>query len=514
MTRALPDDGIRRVGVIDIGSNSVRFVTYEIHGVATTPTFNEKLLAGLGRDIAHTGRLFGEGVERTIKALVRFKALADAQGLNKILIVATAAVREARDGPDFVKRVKKETGLKVRVLSGEEEAYFAAMGVINGDRRSNGVVADLGGSSLELIRVKDQTVSDGRTFALGPFAALKDPAKPMASRSLVRARLADAKDHYALRGGKLYLVGGAWRNLAQIHNERTGYPLKILHNFEMRSQEALGLGKWASEDAVSDLLIWPGINRRRAETLSYAGLVLVELIRALKPETIIFSSAGLREGLLYDSLTATVKKRTPLHDACAHLATGNEQGRDFGPGLFNWLKAIAPHLPGCFEDENETRLRQAACALVGIGKGLHPDHRADLVFEDVLYAPLAGLTHKERAYLALMLYASFTASSTTPNDAAINYHLMARERQYAMTWGAAMRAGSVIAARTPGILKYFKLSFDAGTIKLKAKRGHEALLNRKSVLRLQKVASLSGYNLETNWVAAGQDDAADTDTDD
>lgn len=511
MTRALPDDGIRRVGVIDIGSNSVRFVTYEIHGVATTPTFNEKLLAGLGRDIAHTGRLYSEGVERSIKALARFKTLAEAQGLNKILIVATAAVREARDGRDFVKRVKQETGLKVRVLSGEEEAYFAAMGVINADRRSDGVVADLGGSSLELIRVKDQAVADGRTFALGPFAALEDPAKPLASRSLVRARLADAKAQYSVRGGKLYLVGGAWRNLAQIHNNRTGYPLKILQNFEMRSQEAVGLGKWASEQAASDLLIWPGINSRRAETLAYAGLVMVELIRILKPETIVFSSAGLREGLLYDSLPAKVKKRTPLLDACSHLATGNEQGRDFGPGLFKWLSVIAPHLPRCFDAENEKRLRQAACALVGIGKGLHPDHRADLVFEDVLYAPLAGLTHKERAYLALMLYGSFTAKSSTPNDAAIHYHLMARERQYAMIWGAAMRAGSVIAARTPGILKYFKLSFDDGTIRLKVKRGHSELLNRKSILRLEKMASLSGYALETNWVPAGQDDTSDID---
>ncbi|WP_017932688.1 Ppx/GppA family phosphatase [Robiginitomaculum antarcticum] len=507
MTRALPDDETRRVGVIDIGSNSVRFVAYEIYGVATTPVFNEKLLAGLGRNIGRTGQLYPDGVARSVKALARFKALAEAQGLNKILVVATAAVREASDGPAFVRRVKTETGIKIRVLSGEEEAYFSALGVINGDRRSAGVVADLGGASLELIRIKDQAASDGRTFALGPFAALDDPAKPMAARSLVRKRLADAKDHYDVRGGQLYLVGGAWRRLAQIHNERKGYPLRILQSFEMRSQEATALGKWASEEAASDLLNWPGISDRRAETLPYAGLVMVELIRALKPDTVVFSSSGLREGLLYDSLTAKVKKRVPLHDACAHLAAGNQQGRDFGPGLFQWLKAIAPHLPGCFDEENETRLRRAACDLVGIGKGLHPDHRADLVFEDVLYAPLAGLNHKERAYLALMLYGSFTGRDSTPNDAAIHYHLMARERQYARIWGAAMRAGSVIAGRTPGILKYFKLSFDEGSVHLKVKRGHEELLNRKAILRLQKMTSLAGYSLKTNWVAAGQDES-------
>jgi exopolyphosphatase/guanosine-5'-triphosphate,3'-diphosphate pyrophosphatase len=193
------------------------------------------------------------------------------------------------------------------------------------------------------------------------------------------------------------------------------------------------------------------------------------------------------------------------------LAAGNMQALNFGEPLYDWLASASALFPRTFEQDAEDRLRRAACLLVGIGKGLHPDHRADLVFSDVLYAPLAGLTHKERAYLALMLYSSYRGSSATPNDAAIDYHLMEREKTAARVYGTAMRLGAVISGRTADLLSDFSLTGDESGLSLTVKTGEEAMLNRRGVLRLKKLADMIGVSARSNWTVAGGDDNADSD---
>ena len=160
----------RQAAVIDVGSNSVRLVIYRLEGRAIWTVYNEKALAGLGRDLPATGRLSPEGVETAITALRRYRAVLDGWGAEDVTAAATAAVREAADGPMFLKRVREETGLEVRVLTGDEEARYAALGVIAGQPDAHGVVGDLGGSSLELVRLNGAGPEDGATLPLGPFA--------------------------------------------------------------------------------------------------------------------------------------------------------------------------------------------------------------------------------------------------------------------------------------------------------------------------------------------------------
>lgn len=491
-----------RTGVIDIGSNSVRLVIYERFGASAVPVFNEKILAGLGRDLRRTGKLYPQGAAQTLKALVRFKALADAQNLGSVIAVATAAMRDAQDGPDFVARAKDVAGIDIRVLTGKQEAEAAAYGVIHGDKRADGIVADLGGSSLELISVSGGNVGEGKTFPVGPFAMIDGPFKPSKITPALRKALTGIKDNFSAKGKTLYLVGGAWRNLALINNARRRYPLQILHNYSMSPQAAAELADWASIDAATDLLTWPGISSARAETLPYGGLVLKTLLSMLKPARIVISPTGLREGILYQDIAPEVREREALFDACRHLAMGNMQGLNFGEPLYDWLTPASALLPTSFDAEAENRLRRAACLLVGMGKGLHPDHRADLVFSDVLYAPLAGLTHKERAYLALMLYASYRGNAQTPNDAAIDFHLMEREKHAARVYGTAMRLGTVISGRTAAVLAGFELRAEDGGLVLTAADGQSAMLNRRGYLRLRKLADQAGLEFASNWTEA------------
>lgn len=503
LTRDLNDSlTLRRMGVIDIGSNSVRLVIYELLGAAATPVYNEKVLAGLGRALKIDGKLFAPGAAQTFKALRRFRQICTAHNLDETFVVATAAMREALDGPDFIERVRRDIGFEIECLSGEQEAQMAAYGVIAGQARAKGVVADLGGASLELITISDRTPGYGTTFPLGPFVMehnRPDDYDPSFLRAQIASALSGIEHDFSAHEDTLYLVGGAWRNLALIHNKRTGYPLPILHGYAMRPETLLALARWAGEEAAQDLMNWPKLSSRRAETLPYCGLMLEALIQKLKPAHIVISPSGVREGRIYAALSSELHQRDTLMDACRHLAWGNEQGRHFGQPLFDWLNPAMTAFPSTFEPQSETRLRRAACLLVGMGKGLHPDHRAALVFSDVLFAPLSGLTHKERAYLALMLFASYSGTINTPHDAAINYHLLEREKNCARIFGTAMRLGTVISGLSPSTLSKFKLSADDIALRLFVDETDNALFNRRGHMRAKSLASLLKVELETNW---------------
>src|SRR5262249_10166999 len=152
--------------------------------------------------------------------------------------VATAAVREAADGPDFVARVLRETGLKLDVLTGPAEARASALGVLAGSNVKDGVVGDLGGSSLELTRIRDGALEEGISLPLGPFSlGAPKGCDARAVRAMAEERLRDAGRRFQTRW--FHAVGGAWRTLALIHMEKHHYPLRIAHHYEMTARDVL-----------------------------------------------------------------------------------------------------------------------------------------------------------------------------------------------------------------------------------------------------------------------------------
>ncbi len=179
----------REIAVIDVGSNSVRLVLYRVEGRSLTPILNEKTLAGLGRDLSRSGRLSAPGVEAALVVLKRFRAVLQALDVKVVRAVATAAVREASDGAAFVARVREETGLILRVLTGAEEARFSALGVLAGAPEAHGIVGDLGGSSLELVPVSGGEPGQGETMAVGPLALMGLTRNALADAAKLRAEI-------------------------------------------------------------------------------------------------------------------------------------------------------------------------------------------------------------------------------------------------------------------------------------------------------------------------------------
>ena len=443
--------------VIDVGSNSVRLVFYRLEGRAIWTVYNEKVLAGLGRDLAVTGRLSPDGAAIAIDALTRFRVLIEAAKPDQVFTVATAAVRDAADGPAFRQRVKDRTGLELRVLSGEEEARYAALGVLAGLPHATGLVGDLGGASLELTPLEDGEPGKGITLPLGPFAvADRGKLEPDRARAAIERHLAPLADRFSARS--FNAVGGAWRNFALIHMRMAGYPLEIVHQYEIEARDALEAAAFVSRQSKGSLDGVGGISRRRLETLPHAALVLEGLIQHLGIERIVLSAYGLREGLLLEAASPRVRRRDPLVEGCAALGARYAVAEGLGAGLEAWLDEPFSALESLFGERDRTLLA-AACRLAELGAQLHPDHRARLIFDQVLRAPIAGMDHAERVFLACAAFARHSASLNFPQPEITTRLLTAERRQRARVVGAALRLGCDLSGRNPELLGHARLEF-------------------------------------------------------
>jgi exopolyphosphatase/guanosine-5'-triphosphate,3'-diphosphate pyrophosphatase len=485
----------RQAAVIDVGSNSVRLVIYRVDGRALWTVYNEKVVAGLGKDLPTTGRLSAEGVEAAIGALRRFRAVLDGWKAEEVTTAATAAVREAADGRAFLKRVKDETGLEVRILTGEEEARYAALGVLCGQPGAEGVVGDLGGSSLELVRLSAMAQIEGVTLPLGPFSlGAPKPLNVERMRRTVDDHLAPYVGRYATP--EFHAVGGAWRNLALLHMQMADYPLHVAHQYEIVRSEALELARFVERQSRSSLEGIEGLSKKRYDTLPYSALVLERLIERLAIERLVFSAYGVREGMLLEAMPPEVRQLDPLIEGCEALTAQRGISPELGHALEAWLGPLFERLPPLFGGRDPA-LTAAACRLADMGARLHPDHRADLAFDQVLRAPLAGLTHPERAFLACVAFSRHSAASQPPGAAPMARILSPERRQRARALGSAIRLGCDLSGHNARLLEKSAVSVNGDRLRLTVLTGWEdMLLGEQSARRAQALAQALKLKLE------------------
>ena len=404
-----------RIAVVDVGSNSLRLVVFERLGATLLPLLNEKVMCALGRGIAASGRLNRDGVELAFANLQRFVALARALGVDHLAIIATAAVRDALDGADFAAEAERQCGVPVRVIEGSEEARLSAAGVLAGIRAADGVVGDLGGGSVELVRVDAGArapIGAGVSLPLGPLrlAELGDNRKSLTET--IERVIADAPVLRDAAGKNLYLVGGAWRAIARLHMEQTHYPLHIIHEYAIPRRPAEGFLDIIASQSRRSLERIASISRRRLEVVPLAALILGRLIRAGRPERIIFSAFGLREGYA-DGLLPKEPRIDPLIAAAMGMAASQSRGRSDGDRLQRWTTPIFPDL-----DDRAHRLHRAACWLSDFAWTEHPDYRAEHAFTRSLRMPVGQVSHHERVFIASALHARYGGATDDPIKAA------------------------------------------------------------------------------------------------
>lgn len=395
----------RPIGVVDIGSNSIRLVIFEKLSRNPWPLFNEKVVCGIGRGMVTSGKLHKQGTERALEALARFRTLAEGMNVSDLHVVATAAVRDAKNGDEFAQQAEKAVGTSLRVLTGEEEARLAGHGVLFGIPDADGIVGDLGGGSLELMKIKNGKLGKGATFPLGPLR-LMDAAggKVKDAEDLVARELAKAEWLKSAKGKSLYLVGGIWRNFSSILMVQENHPIRILQNYSVPAGRALSVAVLLKQMSADSLKQTKGLSSRRVEAMPYGAAVLEALIKATGAGTIVTSAYGVREGVLFEALDEDARGADPLVAAAADLNVQLARSPGHAPELLNW---IAPIFEGWPSDLG--RFEEVVCYLSDIGWRYHPDYRAERAYERVLTMPVAGLTHQARGFLALAIAARYGA---------------------------------------------------------------------------------------------------------
>ncbi|RPE72037.1 exopolyphosphatase/guanosine-5'-triphosphate,3'-diphosphate pyrophosphatase [Pacificibacter maritimus] len=444
---------LSRVGVVDVGSNSVRMVVFD--GAARSPAYfyNEKILCGLGSGLRETGRLNPQGKLRAMSAIKRFQKLASSMGIPPLTAVATAAMREAEDGPEFREEILRETGLNLWVIDGEEEARLSAQGVLLGWPDAKGMICDIGGSSMELAIVGDGTVGKRLTSPLGPLKlqGLKGGRKGL--RDHIKPVIANLSQTMGTDHKRIYLVGGSWRAIARIDMERRGYPLHVLHEYRMSASAVSKTIAYIRENNLDDIRAKTGTSSARMALVPIASEVLRQLVRSFKPKDICISSYGIREGMLYEQMPQDVRARDPLIEACRFAEHKDARVPGVGKRLHRFIEPIFS--ARAYE---KMRLIRAACLLHDVTWRAHPDYRAEVCFDNATRANLGGLAHKERVFLGVALLHRYKNSRDGSSFAPLIDMLSDKELHNAEVLGKAMRFGAMIAVDAPdeiAQLKYF-----------------------------------------------------------
>jgi exopolyphosphatase/guanosine-5'-triphosphate,3'-diphosphate pyrophosphatase len=474
--------------VIDIGSNSVRLIVYDELGRAPFPRFNEKAMCQLGDGFARTGALSAEGVARTLAALRRFRAIADAMGVGRIDTLATEAVRHASNGPALVASITEQTGLPVRVLSGEEEAYYSAFGVVSGFYRPTGLVGDMGGGSLELAEALDDCVGARRvSLPLGalPVRALLE-AGDGAAQARVDALLRDGLP-LELKHPTFYAVGGGWRAFARVHLAARAAPVQVVHSYTVPADDARAFAKSIWKLPPLKIATLPGLAVRRSATLPAAALVLDRVLRRLRPERVVFSMFGVREGWLYAQLTTAERYLDPLVEGAQAFGLPFARVPAFAAALAQWTAALFPG-----ETPAEQRLRVAACVLSDYAWRDEGGVRAAESYRRLLQFPLIGLDHAERVFLAATIHSRYSGAADDPALGPAIALLQPERRRQALILGRILLLGYRLSGGVVEILASARLQIDDKAVRLRVPATAKVPESEVVTDRLRLLASAVG----------------------
>jgi exopolyphosphatase / guanosine-5'-triphosphate,3'-diphosphate pyrophosphatase len=483
------------IGVIDIGSNSVRLVVYEGAVRAPTPLYNEKVLCGLGRSVATTGSLGDDAVERAIGALVRFKSIARVLRLKNLKAIATAAVREAKNGPEFIARGEIAAGCKIEILTGEKEAELAAQGIMMGFVGDDGIAGDLGGGSLELIDISGEQLKEAATLPLGGLRLIDVTGNKLERAIDIVDNAVSSLPWLAQnRGRTFYAVGGTWRAIAKLHMDLVQYPLRFMHGYQLSARDAQDFSEFVRK--AKKLTSLPGIDnipRARREVLPYGALVLERLLRQLQPKEVVFSVFGIREGLIYSLLPPHERRRDPLISFCEDYAALRSRSLEHARELCRWTDQIFAD-PALEETADERRLRHAACLLSDVGWRAHPDYRGEQSLNTIAHAGLGGVDHTGRIFLALsVFYRHETSEADTGNLSERLKNLVPkRVQRRARIVGAAIRTAHMMSIGMPGVIDETTLSAEDGKLVLNIPPVYAGLDGERLRRRLDVLAGLLG----------------------
>ncbi|WDR05781.1 Ppx/GppA phosphatase family protein [Devosia rhodophyticola] len=457
--------GAKPVAVLDIGSNSVRLVVYERHARSLTPLYNEKAACALGRGMASSGRLADDNMERALVAIKRFALVVRLMRVGKVHILATSAVREATNRTEFVSAVEEVMGSPVNVLSGEQEAHFAALGVVAGIPDFFGLIGDLGGGSLELSTIADRTDTNGETHELGVIRLQDDSdGSPSKAANIVRDRLKNSKLDLENVGRTFCAIGGTWRSLAKLHQVLRDYPLHMVQHYSVSASDMKSL---CAEiiDGGKSYTGSENVSSSRRDLVPYGAAVMGELLKAGKFDNVVFSALGVREGYLFGMLDKREQAVDPLIQASEELSVLRSRSPAHADDLMTFTSQFFL-ATGLKENDAMRRLREVACLLADLGWRAHPDYRGPQSVDAIAYGSLIGIDHPGRAFLAQAIAVRYGGIKNKVTAGPLQDLAGAEGNARARLIGALFRVAYPMSAAMPGILPRINFEVHDGALVL------------------------------------------------
>jgi exopolyphosphatase/guanosine-5'-triphosphate,3'-diphosphate pyrophosphatase len=465
----MPHEG--RLGVIDIGSNSIRLVVYDTLKRTPLPLFNEKVFCGLGKGLASTGKLNPDGIALAEISIARFLTLVHIMDVVELQILATAAVRDAQDGAAFVEMLERKFNIDITVISGKKEARLAADGVLSSIYAPEGLAGDLGGGSIELIGLENGLMHEQATLPIGPLRLIdtsrgdRDKMKRMIAEAMETERWLEK-----IHPPHFYAIGGSFRALAHIHMTMTRYPLDIVHHYTIKNGPLRKLLKEITSATPQELAKLPGAPSKRLDALVPAAFVLEHILDITEPVDVVFSASGIREGYLYEKLSPNLRAEDPLIASATDLASQNGRMPGFAHELFDWMTPLFTQ-----ESESEKRLRLAGCILSEIAWRIHPEYRSEWAFFRILQSTLTGLSHSERVTLGLVLYHRY--QSKLKHDWKVLELVKDRDKAWARIVGMAANLAYQLSGAMTGNLSNVTLSLGKHELEVAFSPQSQALMS-------------------------------------
>lgn len=479
-----------RAAVIDLGSNSTRLVIFE--GIARNPVtiFNEKAILKLGKGLTATGRLNETGMEIAIQVMRRFNIIANAMGAYPFEVLATAAVRDATNGKQFVEALQKHLpDVPIRILSGEEEADYSSSGVLCGIPDAEGTVADIGGGSLELITIENRQKSGASTVKLGVIRLAdrsnqdKEKARKIVEEDLYTIQWLDKGE-----GKPLYLVGGAFRALARLYMAHTHYPLNIVHLYTLSVEAVKDMCNWILSASVKEFDVFPGDLLKRIDDMPYAALVLKRLLRQVKPSKVVFSAEGLREGWYMRHVAPALQAQNPKMAVAREMCNRMGRSMSLPEKLIEWSSFLS-----AYADERLDYLRHLACWFSDVGALEHPEYRAMQSYRRILLLSGVAFDHKDRAFLALAVAVRYGADALREGYIKISKTLLTeREFAFAIALGHTLGLAYTMCGGTPDLLVGTHIHVESKGLILKLMPSRIAVLGDGVTRRLNKLGQILG----------------------
>ena len=422
--------------MIDIGSNSGRVIVVRLTGVGHLEILSDaRVPLRLMHDVDTFGSLSTASEQRTLAALHDFIAVAAGSGARRTIALATAAVREASNSAEFVGRLRRRTGLDIRVIDGDEEARLAFSGAVNGLPIENGVLLDVGGGSLEMARFRNRRAVQSWTLPLGSLRVTdrflgSDPPKSSeinalqehVTQTLRSSGAAGLRDDESLVG-----TGGTIRNLAKMHRATVVYPIPRLHGYTLARKGIRDLVAKIVSRPLSRRSTLPGLSSDRADTICGGALVVQAAFEALGASELVVSGQGLREGVAYEEFahtmptTAAVRRASLAAIASRFTSWDGERARRRTRLALELWDAMRPGAEG----EIREALEHAA-TILDVGRTVDYYRRWEHAAEIVVSADLHGFSHRSIALIAaLIVRAGNRRPSLEPYSALVE----ARERR-------------------------------------------------------------------------------------